>query len=459
MSDPDVPDPLALTDYAHGAAVELTDAQRWPGMTSTQRRVLEEVLTHPGAPRWRHRAGHRLDAVAVARAREPLSTAGWLTDHLAVARRLPAYRSYPNLVELNDFPLISRADLRGDIAAFVPLDADLSRMVTGSSSGTTGAALMIPDDIEDVARTFWLLVALLASRGVDWSPDPDRLALALLVWQRQAFSYASLIPGFGDAAMARLNLDPRDWDPDARDAYLRRWDPQVLSGSPSSLAALLERPAAADLHPLAVVSGAQHLAAGLRAALRDRFGVPVLDIYGLHETRPIAVSPDGGPFRLLPTRIHVEVVDRHGAPVPPGERGELVVTSGCNPLLPLVRYRTGDYGRLVDLGDGLAIADLEGREDIVFTAADGSAVPCVDLTQQLQDAGALGWVVEQSGDEVRTTVCGGDPADIAARLRLIFGATVPVNTVGTLAELGEGKPRRYRITESYNSVNRRSRSS
>ena len=86
-----------------------------------------------------------------------------------------------------------------------------------------------------------LLVALLASRGVDWSPDPDRLALALLVWQRQAFSYASLIPGFGDAAMARLNLDPRDWDPDARDAYLRRWDPQVLSGSPSSLAALLER--------------------------------------------------------------------------------------------------------------------------------------------------------------------------------------------------------------------------
>ncbi|MCV7083123.1 hypothetical protein [Mycolicibacterium insubricum] len=89
--------------------------------------MLEEVLTHPGAPRWRHRAGHRLDAVAVARAREPLSTAGWLTDHLAVARRLPAYRSYPNLVELNDFPLISRADLRGDIAAFVPLDADLSR--------------------------------------------------------------------------------------------------------------------------------------------------------------------------------------------------------------------------------------------------------------------------------------------------------------------------------------------
>ncbi|MCB0926721.1 MAG: AMP-binding protein [Mycolicibacterium insubricum] len=445
MSDPDIRDPLALSDYAHGAAVELTDAQRWPGMTSAQRRVLEEVLTDPGAPRWRHRAGHRLDAAAVARARDPLSTAGWLADHLAVARRLPAYRSYPDLVELTDFPLISRADLLVDIAAFVPLEADLSRMVTGSSSGTTGAALMIPDDVEDVARTFWLLAGLVDGHGIPWSPDPDRLALAYLVWQRQAFSYASLVPGFGAAAMARLNLDPRDWDPDARDGFLRRWDPQVFTGSPPSLAALLDSPVAADLHPLAVVSGAQHLSTGLRSALTDRFAVPVFDIYGLHETRPVAVSPDGGPFRLLPTRIHVEVVDRQGIPLPLGARGELVVTSGCNPLLPLVRYRTGDYGRLIQHGAGLAIADLEGREDVIFTAADGLAVPCVDVTQQLQDAGALGWVVEQDRNGVRATVCGGDPADIAARLRLIFGATVPVNTVGTLAELGEGKPRRYRV--------------
>ena len=54
-----------------------------------------------------------------------------------------------------------------------------------------------------------------------------------------------------------------------------------------------------------------------------------------------------------------------------------------------MRYRTGDYGRLIQHGAGLAIADLEGREDVIFTAADGLAVPCVDVTQQLQDAGAL----------------------------------------------------------------------
>ena len=445
MSDPDAPDPLALADYAPGAGVELSDAQRWPGMTATQRAALAAVRDDPNAPPWRHRAGHRLDAAALARAREPLPHTGWLAEHLGIARRLPAYRRYPKLTALQDFPLLTRDHLRADIAAFVPLDADLDRMVTGSSSGTTGAALMIPDDVEDVARTFWLLVRLLAEHGIAWAPDPDRLALAYLVWQRQAFTYTSLVPGFGDAAMARLNLDPRDWDPAARDGFLRRWDPQLLSGSPPSLAALLDSPAADRLHPLAIVSGAQHLSAGLRAALQHRFGVPVFDIYGLHETRPVAVSPDGGPFRLLPTPVHVEVVDDRGRPLPAGERGELVVTSGANPLLPLVRYRTGDYGRLVHLDGAVAIADLEGREDVVFTAADGSAVPCVDLTQQLQDAGALGWVVEQSGDGIRATVCGGDDRNVAARLRLIFGTPVPVRTVDTLADLGEGKPRRYRV--------------
>lgn len=237
-------DPLALADYVPGTAVALDDSARWPGLDSAGRARLDGILDHRHAPRWRHRTGHRLDPAGIASARTFPTLDGWLEQHLAVARRLPAYRGRGPLPRLRDFPLIGRDDLMADISAFVPLDADLDRMVTGSSSGTTGHALLIPDDIEDVARTFWLLVRLVTDHADRWTPEPGRLALAHIVHQRQAFTYASALPGFDGAVMARLNLDPREWAPADRDAFLADTNPQVFSGCPTSLAALLTSPAA-----------------------------------------------------------------------------------------------------------------------------------------------------------------------------------------------------------------------
>ena len=162
-------DALALDEYRPGQAVALDDAERWPGLTASGRRRLDAVLAHPSAPAWRHRTGHRLDAAAAERARRPLPLDGWLDRHLATARGLAAYRGIPGPLErLEDFPLLERDDLVADIAGFVPRDAEFGRLVEGTSSGSTGHALTLPDDIEDVARTFWLLVDLFARVGVAW---------------------------------------------------------------------------------------------------------------------------------------------------------------------------------------------------------------------------------------------------------------------------------------------------
>ena len=446
MSD----DGLRIAEYDPLAAVALTDAERWPGLTPADRSRLVAIVTHPDAPAWTHRTGHRLEADAIARLTRPRPTGDWLADHLSVVAGLPAYRHFGRLDRLTDFPLVTRDDLLDDIGGFVPLDADLSRMVQGSSSGTTGRALQIPDDIDDIARTFWLMHELVASLGIDWTPDPDRLGLAYVVHQRQAFTYTSLIPGFtspdgGASAMARLNLDPTVWPDDRRLAFLSDTDPQVYCGSPASLAALLDPRVIEAVHPLALFSGAVHLSGPLRADLESAFGCPVLDLYGLHETRPIAVSTDGGPFVLLNRRVHVEIIDESGEAVAPGTRGEIVVTAGENPLLPLARYRTGDFGRIVEVNGKPAIDGLEGREDVIFRTPAGQDVPAVDLTQQLQAHGARGWSVHQRGDgSVTATVVGGDAEAIAAKLGALLSTTVSMTQVATIAELGEGKPRRYR---------------
>lgn len=446
---PDAPaaDPLALAEYEPGRAAVLSDAERWPTLTAEGAARLDRLRTHPHAPRWVHRTGDRLTAEQLERTRHPLAVEGWLEAHLAVARELLHYRGVSPLERLEDFPTISRDDLVRDLAAFVPMGADLGRLLHGTSSGSTGAALVIPDDVEEVARGFHLLVDLVRAEGVDWHPDGERMALAHVVHQREAFTYASIVSGFGQRTMARVNLHESQWSSDAsRRAFFAEVDPQVVTGDPTSLGALLD-PAVRDaVRPLAIFSGAMALSAPLRSELERAFGCPVFDVYGLHETRPIAVRTDDGPFRVLDRRVHVEVLDAADRPVPRGELGELVVTAGENELLPLVRYRTGDFGRLVTLpGGGVGIADLEGREHTRFVAADGRLVACVDLTQLLQAHGALAWTVSQGpGGEVRARIAGGDRGAVQAALEALLGRTVPTERVATVAELGEGKPRRFR---------------
>ncbi len=441
MSD----DPLAIAEYSLGRYAVLSDAERWPTLTPEGAARLAAVRSHPAAPRWTHATGDRLTAEQLERTRRPLPTEGWLEEHLAVARKLPAYRRLTGLHSLADFPVISRADLAADVAAYVPLDADFSRLVHGSSSGSTGAALMIPDDIEEVARSFHLLVDLVRAEGIDWLPDPARMALVNLVLQHQAFTYVSVISGFEQATMARINLATAEWPyPAARSDFLAAQNPQVITGDPSTLAELLAPDLVGVVRPLALFSGAEALSAPLRARLVAAFGCPVFDLYGLHETRPIAVRTDDGPFRILPRRLVVEILDDRGDPVPGGELGEIVVTAGENPLLPLVRYRTGDHARLVELDGFPALADLEGRAHVRFRAADGSLVSSIDLTQQLQAAGALGWTVHQAADgRITATVVQGDRQQIGRALTTLLGDQVTLRVAASLSELGPGKPRRY----------------
>lgn len=443
----DEADPLALDEYRPGESAVLTDEERWPQLTAEQRALLAAWRSHSDAPRWTHATGDRLRPGDAERVASALPTEGWLEDHLEVARGLVHYRRLSGLHGLADFPPVSRADLVNDVSAFVPLDADLRGAMHGSSSGSTGAALVVPDDIDDNARTFHTLRRLVQAHAGPWEPDPHRVALAHVVHQREAFTYVSLVTSFERTPMMRINLDPADWpEPGSRGRYLAAANPQVITGDPMSLESLLDDEVGHGLAPLAIASGAVELSDGLRAALEARFACPVLDIYGLHETRPLAYRADSGPFRVLPGRIVVETLDELGVPVAHGEVGEITVTVGQNPFLPLVRYRTGDFGALVDLpGGGVGIDNFEGRAHTVFAGPGGAAVPSVDLTQQLQAHGALGWEVVQRADgAVQARIAGGDADAIRDALTAMLGDRITVERVSAVRELGVGKPRRYR---------------
>jgi phenylacetate-CoA ligase len=88
-------------------------------------------------------------------------------------------------------------------------------------------------------------------------------------------------------------------------------------------------------------------------ATRDRieaaWGARLFDHYGLTEVGPTAVEcvENPGGLHVLEEDYIAEVIDpATGAPVPPGELGELVVTNLGRWGSPLIRYRTGDLVRM-----------------------------------------------------------------------------------------------------------------
>lgn len=253
---------------------------------------------------------------------------------------------------------------------------------------------------------------LAARVGVEWRPAPGRLALANVVDQRAAFTYASMltaltaVTGQAGAAMARVNLHPSAWrDVADRAAFLSAMDPQVISSSPLALLALVDL--GLDLSPIVVFSGATHLTPAARLRVERAWGAPVVDVYGAREAGLVAVDLRGGravsEHVVLPRRVYVEILDAAGCPVPDGDRGEVTVTVDDNPYLPLVRYRTGDMAavRRAPEPDGTVsttLLGLEGREPLRLLTAAGTWVPSVDATQVIQAYGVAAWHLHQTSD-------------------------------------------------------------
>lgn len=441
---PDRGGPAGATDLPDLA---LTDAQRRPLLDDDGRALLRDLLEHPFAPRYNHTCGDRLTArgllavrafaaeTATAVLQQPDRPPAWLAGYVdRVARTVPLYRRRgAPPARFEDLPTTSRADLIAEPWSFVPDDHRLDDIVVFTTTGTSdGRVAYIPSTPETTASYAVLLDAALRTRGAHLVGGPGTTAIAQICWQRSTYTYASISTFLGQAGVLKLNLNPADWrHPDDVVRFLEAVDAEVLTGDPVAFARLADLPV--ELTPKALLSSALALPAGLRARLEARFGCPAIDIYGMNEAGPVAAGlADGTGHVLLQPRLYVEVLGADGRPCPPGERGEITLTGGFNPALPLLRYRTGDTARLVRRGTTPVLADLEGRPPVPFLTADDRAVNTIDITIALHALSAARYTLHQRAD--RSLELGLDRAPVAevdryvAVLGELFGP-LPVHVV------------------------------
>lgn len=457
---------MAAVAAASAVEADPTDAERWPGLDAAGADILRQMRDHPQAPLWRKASGHRLlpeewpalraFEAAVARASIAQAAPGqrppaWLDGFLRHAlARVPAYRAWGFAEMLprhfTDLPTTARADLSADIAAFVPEDLPLDRMINFSTSGTTGHPLLIASHPMVAARYRAFHERALARRGIQLKAGAGQVGVVLIGWQQTCFTYVSVTPTRGQSGLAKINLHPDDWrNPADRVSWLDAMQAEVYSGDPLSFAELLALPT--RHRPRALLSTSMHLADGLRTALETRFGAPVIDLYSMNEAGPIAAfEPELGAHVLLQPQLLVEILDEQQQPVPLGQRGEITLTGGFNFCLPLLRYRTGDHAALERHGADWLLRGLSGRPPVWFQRADGSRFNNVELTHALKGLSLPRWQVWQGADgEVELRLPAALTPDLsAAALAAVgacFGSAVPV-TVAPLA-LQAGKVAQY----------------
>jgi AMP-binding enzyme len=430
------------------AGTALTDAERWPSLTDPGAANLRRLREHPHAPHYNHACGDRLTADALDRLRayrtaldDPAQDDAWVGKLIErVYATVPRYRrSGPAPDELTGVPTIGRHDLLSRVEEHVPDDADLADLIVYRTSGSRGPAATVPMTPEFCALDLPVIEHVLAGLGVRVLGGPRRVSLVNVYFQPVAYQFVSVASYLGDAGHLKINLHPSGWSaPDDPMSFLDDCDPELYTGNPISLAQLAELPVGG--RPAAILSGAMALGDGLRRRLAERFGCPVVDLYGITEVGLIAWR-DGDIHRLLPRRLFVEILDDSGNRCPQGVFGEITVTCGENAALPLLRYRTGDHAAL----RGRTLIGLEGRQPVRFRAEDGRWVNSIELTHMLSPLGLAAWQLHQRADGGLTLIMhagGAPPLELAeaAVHSLLGGVPLEVRT----ADLArDAKPQRY----------------
>jgi phenylacetate-CoA ligase len=416
----------------------LTEEQRFPLLTAAGRRMLRWLQEHPHAPRYNFPCGDRLTAGGLLRVRAfaaALDTAprGWRWGELPpwlkpfaafCLAEVPFYRRAGGSAD--DFfalPTASHEDLRRQPWAFVPDSQPLDDLLVYTTSGTTGSRLTVLSDPETPAKYLPLLQAALATRGILLEGGSDRVALVQICAQKQTYTMATVCAYLGEAGYAKINLNPAEWrDPDDRAPFLESCQPEVYTGDPVAFLELMKLPLRA--RPKALISSAMALVPAFQERLEAHFGCPVIDLYGTTESGPVAAAGRGG-FDILPHDLYVEALRPDGTACRPGERGEITLTGGRNPFLPLLRYRTGDWASLEFHQEMPVLAGLEGRPPVVFKTAAGQWLNSIDVTTVLHEFPLSQFSLNQARDGALDLTVRGHDVPLPAIREALLGLFGP----------------------------------
>ena len=259
----------------------------------------------------------------------------------------------PPLADMTVIPAVDKTCLSERTSEFVCVpDEDVIDVVT--TSGSTGkplVAMLTESDLKRLAYNEYLsfrCADLTSADGVVLAVTLDRCFIAGMAYFLGLRSLGASVIRVG-ASLPAMHLE-----------IIQSMRPTAIVGVPSFLYLVAERAKEAGFD-LAGCSVRKAICIGdpIRTAnmelnstgrtLEKLWGARLFSTYGNTEiATSLCECRAGKGNHLHPELLYLETVDDEGNPTAEGEEGELVATTFGMKAMPLIRYRTGDYARLIN---------------------------------------------------------------------------------------------------------------
>lgn len=369
-------------------------------------------------------------------------------------RELRPLRDGDALERIRDLPLLTKQDVQQAGRAMLVDEAHRRRLEEIHTGGTTGKPLAVYCDSAALQRNYAFFERLKDWAGVAGRPRVATFAGRTLVapdsrgpyWRR---NYAA----------KQLLCSSYHISPSTVGAYvdaLAAFAPAMIDSYPSNLEPIARHMIATGdtrVRPRAVITSSETLFPEVRALVEQAFGCRVFDHYGGAEMVAFVTQCEHGGYHANQEFGLLEVLVG-GRPARPGETGELVATGFINPVMPLLRYATGDSAVLAEgpCACGRASARLErieGRMDDVVVTPEGRLVGRLDPIFKAVSSLHETQIIQDRPDHVRVEVvvtgelAAAEQDELLAQLRLRLGPSMHMDLVRVpqIQRTGRGKLR------------------
>lgn len=259
------------------------------------------------------------------------------------------YDDFKSLDDLRRLPFTVKQDLRDNYpyGLFAVPQRDIVRV--HSSSGTTGLATVVGYSRNDLTNWSDLVARVLTGAGVT---KDDVIQIA--------FGYGLFTGGFGlhyGAERLGASVIPISAGNTKRQIQIMKdFKTTALVCTPSYALIIADTMMELGINPNGLslrvgLFGAEPWSEAMRHEINEKLGIRATDNYGLSEVMGPGVAgecEECNGLHISEDHFLLEVIDPDTLePVPPGEVGELVVTTLTKEAFPMIRYRTRDLTRLI----------------------------------------------------------------------------------------------------------------
>jgi len=256
---------------------------------------------------------------------------------------------FTSLSDLKNLPFTSKSDLMGNYPYglfAVPL-REVVRI--HASSGTTGMSTVVGYTKNDI-KTWSNLVARILTAGGITKDDVVQIA----------FGYGLFTGGFGlhyGAERIGASVIPISSGNTKRQVKIMQdFKTTALVCTPSYALLIADAISEAGINVNSLslkygLFGAEPWSEGMRQEIQERLRIVATDNYGLSEVMGPGVAGEcleRSGLHINEDHFLVEVIHPQTLePLPPGEMGELVITTLTKEAFPVIRFRTRDLTRLI----------------------------------------------------------------------------------------------------------------